>query len=298
MQRQSFSVSDLDVTPPPLIAPPDDDANNDIRYGRIPQRIPHRNKTFKRVGLFHGNFVIDSAVPTKLLNLCARKGECEFTHMRYSTLHASPCALQPTALEKQFGVMAMYNEDDTLFARTMHGVMKNIVSKQARSQQDLGKGRFGGGRRLHRQGWPPEDQFAHAGHHQGSIAINMVNGKPVSVHIVAVAEPNKIEDAEREIILVQIIFCLKEKNQKKINSYHWMRPGPGSIYDLWKGFDINSNVGGACVAAQNFEYKMSNTLDKPWISVWVHYHASGTTPVERHGADADIFNAMAEDRSP
>jgi chitin synthase len=50
---------------------------------------------------------------------------------------------------------------------------------------------------------------------------------------------------------------------------------------LWKAFDINSNVGGACgeivalkgkygrnlinplVAAQNFEYKMSNILDKP-----------------------------------
>jgi hypothetical protein len=49
-----------------------------------------------------------------------------------------------------------------------------------------------------------------------------------------------------------------------------------SIYHLWKAFDINSNVGGACgeivalkgqyglnllVAAQNFEYKMSNILE-------------------------------------
>ena len=52
------------------------------------------------------------------------------------------------------------------------------------------------------------------------------------------------------------------------------QPGPTSIYHLWKAFDINSNVGGACgeivadkgrfwanllnplVAAQNFEYKM------------------------------------------
>ena len=118
---------------------------------------------------------------------------------------------------------------------------------------------------------------------------------------------------------MQIIFCLKEKNQKKINSHRWFfnafgpilqpnvcvlldvgtRPGPSSIYHLWKAFDINSNVGGACgeivafkgkygetllnplgsllpfppfisfvlncilVAAQNFEYKMSNILDKP-----------------------------------
>lgn len=83
------------------------------------------------------------------------------------------------------------------------------------------------------------------------------------------------------------------------------RPGPTSIYHLWKAFDLNSNVGGACgeivadkgkfgknllnplgtsltflsfyfarfnrrvvVAAQNFEYKMSNILDKPLESVF------------------------------
>lgn len=128
----------------------------------------------------------------------------------------------------------------------------------------------------------------------------------------------KIEGSEKGHMPVQIIFCLKEKNQKKINSHRWFfnafgpilqpnvcvlidvgtMPGPTSIYHLWKAFDINSNVGGACgeivalkgkygqlllnplgweyrvvilnvtdginlVAAQNFEYKISNILDKP-----------------------------------
>ncbi|KAF8224731.1 hypothetical protein L208DRAFT_1309492, partial [Tricholoma matsutake] len=63
-------------------------------------------------------------------------------------------------------------------------------------------------------------------------------------------------------------------------------PGLMSIYHPWKVFDINSNVGGACgeivalkgkwglnllnplVAAQNFEYKMSNILDKPLESIF------------------------------
>jgi chitin synthase len=63
-------------------------------------------------------------------------------------------------------------------------------------------------------------------------------------------------------------------------------PGPTSIYHLWKAFDINSNVGGArgeivalkdkygvnllntLVTAQNFEYKMSNILDKPLESIF------------------------------
>jgi chitin synthase len=93
---------------------------------------------------------------------------------------------------------------------------------------------------------------------------------------------------------------------KKINSHRWFfnafapllqpnvcilldvgtMPGTKSIYHLWKAFDLNSNVGGACgeiatfkgkawklllnplVAAQCFEYKMSNILDKPMESLF------------------------------
>lgn len=79
------------------------------------------------------------------------------------------------------------------------------------------------------------------------------------------------------------------------------RPEAKSLYHLWKAFDLNSNVGGACgeiatfkgktwrgllnplggssytgcfeaqrmaVAAQCFEYKMSNILDKPMESLF------------------------------
>lgn len=42
------------------------------------------------VRLFHGNFVLDSAVPTKLLNMCALRNEREFTHMRYSAATCDP----------------------------------------------------------------------------------------------------------------------------------------------------------------------------------------------------------------
>ncbi|KAJ2247576.1 hypothetical protein GGH98_004020, partial [Coemansia sp. RSA 454] len=106
---------------------------------------------------------------------------------------------------------------------------------------------------------------------------------------------------------VQVLFCLKAKNQKKINSHRWFfnafaeilnpnicvlidvgtKPTGTSIYHLWKSFDHDERVAGACgeiaadlgkkckhvllnplVAAQNFEYKISNILDKPLESVF------------------------------
>lgn len=205
------------------------------------------------------------------------------------------------------------------------------------------------------------------GAYQDGLAKNNVADKPVTAHIfeyttqVTITPSLRIEGAEKGTVPVQIIFCLKEKNQKKINSHRWFfnafgpilnpnvcvlldvgtMPGPTSIYHLWKAFDINSNVGGACgeivalkgkwglnlinplVAAQNFEYKISNILDKPLESLFgyitvlpgafsayryiaLQNDAKGEGPLQKyflgekmHGAGADIFTAnmyLAEDR--
>jgi hypothetical protein len=40
--------------------------------------------------LFHGNFVLDSAVPSKLLSMSPNRTEREFTHMRYSAATCDP----------------------------------------------------------------------------------------------------------------------------------------------------------------------------------------------------------------
>ena len=110
--------------------------------------------------------------------------------------------------------------------------------------------------------------------------------------VVSVTPSNKIEGAEKGIVPVQLIFCLKEKTQKKINSHRWFfnafgsilqpnicvlldvgtMPAPRSIYHLWKVFDINSNVGGACgeIAALKGKYgqKLLNPLGPSLRSVF------------------------------
>lgn len=309
----------------------EEEDNTNIRYGRIPQRVPRRYKTMKRVELFHGNLVIDTPVPQKLLSRCALKNEREFTHMRYSAATCDPndfmsegftlrqMMYEPARRTELFIVMTMYNEDDDLFCRTMHGVMKNIAHLCTRNRSRTW-GNDGwkkvvvcivsdGRKKIHPR---TLSTIAALGAYQDGVAKNVVNKKPVTAHIyeyttqISVTPSKKIEGAEKGIVPVQIIFCLKEKNQKKINSHRWFfnafgpilqpnvcvlldvgtQPGPTSIYHLWKAFDINSNVGGACgeivalkgkwglnllnplVAAQNFEYKISNILDKPLESVF------------------------------
>ncbi|CAG8484012.1 3486_t:CDS:2, partial [Acaulospora colombiana] len=271
-------------------------------YGQAPRRQPRRYKTTKRVKLYDGNFVIDCPVPEKLLQQVPRKEEREFTHMRYTACTCKPDEfkdfkytlrqqqLDPPRPTELFIVLTMYNMRCSLPVRFTVS-SKTSVTFAPEIDREFGDG----------------------------IAKNYVESikedgtrikKEVTAHIYEYTTQMSI-DAEMKIkteniVPIQVLFCLKEKNAKKINSHRWFfnafgsilnpnvcvlldvgtKPGGTSIYHLWKAFDLNSNVAGACgeivamkgpagvnllnpiVACQNFEYKMSNILDKPLESVF------------------------------
>ncbi|PGH12605.1 chitin synthase C [Polytolypa hystricis UAMH7299] len=365
-------------------------AYQDEPVATTPSPAPLRRwKTVKEVQLFNGNLVLDCPVPPKLLsqiNHAQPPERDEFTHMRYSAATCDPAdfynerfTLRQRLFAKPrhtelFIVVTMYNEDDFLFARTMTGVFKNIEYMCSRSNSKTwGKEAWkkivvcvvsDGRAKINPR---TRAVLAGLGVYQDGIAKQQVNGKDVTAHIYEYTTQIGMEIKSGQVIMkprtgvpVQMLFCLKEKNQKKINSHRWFfqafgrvldpnicvlidagtKPGKDSIYHLWRAFDLEPMCGGACgeikvmlehgkklinplVATQNFEYKMSNILDKPlesafgFISVLpgafsayryvaLQNDKNGQGPLEKyfagekmHGANAGIFTAnmyLAEDR--
>lgn len=342
--------------------------------------------TKKQVKLINGELILDCKIPTILYSFLPRRDEMEFTHMRYTAVTCDPDDfikrgymlrqnMDPTRRETElFICITMYNEDENCFTRTMHGVMRNIAHFCSRNKSRVwGKDGWkkivvsivsDGRKKVHPR---VLDALAAMGVYQAGIAKNLVNGRAVKAHVyeyttqVSLDPDLKFKGAEKGIVPVQMIFCLKEQNAKKLNSHRWFfnafgvslspnvcvlldvgtKPGSDSLYHLWKAFDRDSEVGGACgeikamkgkcgvglfnplVASQNFEYKMSNILDKPLESVFGYitvlpgalsayrYHAlqndeNGYGPLAQYfkgetlrGKDADVFTAnmyLAEDR--
>lgn len=231
-----------------------------------------------------------------------------------------------------------YNEDKVLTARTLHGVMQNIRDiVNIKKTEFWNKGGPAWQKIvvcLVFDGIDPCDKetldvLATIGIYQDGVMKKDVDGAETVAHIVRcmkhdswvitnpiqfeyttqlsvtanqqLVQPGPNDDSPSTLPPVQIIFCLKQKNSKKINSHRWLfnafgrilnpevcilldagtKPGHKSLLALWEAFYNDKDLGGACgeihamlgkgwrnlvnplVAAQNFEYKISNILDKP-----------------------------------
>ena len=310
---------------------PDGEGNNGSNRERRPQR--RAGTEIRRFRLYKGNFVFDSPISKQLLNRYRAAVDNEdilsneFKFMRYQAVTCEPnemagCNftvrqlryLTPRSTELMI-VITMYNEDHILLGRTLKGVMDNIRHMVLKKNHAI---------------WGPDAWkkvvvcivsdgrlkinekalalISSLGCYQDGFAKDEINGKKVGMHVYEHTTMMNITDVtengielkcNQSTVPIQLLFALKEKNQKKINSHRWAfegfgellqphivvlldagtMPGERSIYNLWKEFD-NPHVGGACgeirtdlgknfkklanplVASQNFEYKMSNILDK------------------------------------
>jgi len=289
-----------------------------------------RKKTTKNILLSpEGNLILNCTVPQRALQYARHRNSEEFLSLRYTAATCDPddfpisgYDLRPAIYGRQteiFVVITMYNEPDELFCRSMVAVMKNISYLCNRDNDKF----------WDKDGWKKVvvcivsdgrtkihprvlTTLGIMGIYQDGIMKNAVNGKEVTAHIfeyttqIVVDKEMKIRTHNQGYVPVQVIFCLKEKNAKKINSHRWFfnafapilnpnicilidvgtKPKPSSFYHLWKAFKDNEHLAGACgeicvekgpgysnllnplVASQNFEYKMSNILDKSLESVF------------------------------
>ncbi|EEQ36401.1 hypothetical protein CLUG_00524 [Clavispora lusitaniae ATCC 42720] len=344
--------------------------------------VPNREKTLTKrkvrlVGGNSGNLVLENRIPDELKKVLTRTESPfgEFTNMTYTACTAEPddfvsegFTLRAAKYERETEIVicvTMYNEDERSFARTMHGIMKNVAHLCSRSKSSVwGKDSWkkvqviivADGR--NKVSESVLQLLTATGCYQENLARPYVNNKKVTAHLfeyttqISIDENLEFKGDEKSLTPVQVLFCLKEKNQKKINSHRWLfnafcpvldpnviilldvgtKPDNHAIYNLWKAFDRDSNVAGAAgeitamkgkgwinltnplVATQNFEYKMSNILDKPLESVFGYIsvlpgalsayryialknHDDGTGPLASYFKGEDLLTSHHEKNS-
>jgi chitin synthase len=309
------------------------------RQRQVPGAGGLKRYATRKVKLVQGSVLsVDHPVPSAIKNAIQKKyrddlegGSEEFSHMRYTAATCDPDEytlkngynLRPAMYNRHTELLiaiTYYNEDKQLTARTLHGVMQNV-----RDIVNLKKSDFWnvGGPAWQKivvclifDGIDPCDKdtldiLATVGVYQDGVMKKDVDGKETVAHIfeyttqLSVTANQQLirptDDSSNTLPPVQMIFCLKQKNSKKINSHRWLfnafgrilnpevcilldagtKPGPKSLLSLWEGFYNDKDLGGACgeihamlgkggrkllnplVAGQNFEYKISNILDKP-----------------------------------
>lgn len=314
---------------------PDSPFGDNVQFEQPPDQEEVRAKKPIRASGINGHLVLDCPVAGELLskfpdyNADEKDGGLsrEFAFMRYTAVTCGPSnfyrdayILRPVhyPIPRQTEMMiviTMYNEDDVLLGRTLKGVFKNIKYLESKSRSSTwGKDSWkkivvcivsDGRTKINERA---QALLAGLGVYQEGLAKSRVDDKKVQAHMyeyttrvgISSVSDDVVKLTTEKIVPVQMLFCLKETNAKKINSHRWCfqaigqvldpkivvlldcgtQPTGKSLYKLWKEFDNDHRVAGACgeiiaslkkrqivtnplVYGQNFEYKISNILDKP-----------------------------------
>jgi chitin synthase len=280
----------------------------------------------RKVKLVQGSVLsADYPVPSAIQNAIQAKyrndlesGSEEFTHMRYTAATCDPndftlkngYNLRPAMYNRHTELLiaiTYYNEDKVLTARTLHGVMQNI-----RDIVNLKKSEFWnkGGPAWQKivvclvfDGIDPCDKgtldlLATIGIYQDGVMKRDIDDKETVAHIFEYTTqlsvtPNQQlirphDDSASTLPPVQMMFCLKQKNTKKINSHRWLftafgrilnpevcilldagtKPGPKSLLSLWESFYNDKDLGGSCGEIHAMLGKVRSTTLKFLITIY------------------------------
>jgi chitin synthase len=257
------------------------------------------NRTKKTIRLSPtGNFVIKSRVPEEVLAGAQLTTDEEVSTMRYTGVTCDPndfqakgYTLRPISLYKRttelFIVVTMYNEDVNAFNRTMFALAQNIkylCTSTSNSNSNFTKAGWGqhnswqkvvvcivadGRSKVH-----PDvlKALSLMGVYQDGLAQSSINNEAIEGHVYEYTAQTFLDEklntwgSKDGMVPMQIIFCLKERNLKKINSHRWFfnafapllnprvcalidvgtKPSKQSLYYLWEAFFRNEQIAGAC----------------------------------------------------
>lgn len=204
-----------------------------------------------------------------------------------------------------FITITMYNEEGSELKGTLTGIAKNLLymSEQwgERAWESVAIAIVSDGRT--KASATCLDFLTGIGAFDEEIMTVTSAGVDVQMHLFeATVQLMRDDNFESYYPPIQLIYALKENNGGKLNSHLWFFnafseqllptytvlidvgtiPGPSSIFKLIRSMDRNPQIGGVAgeiaveapnyfnpvIAAQHFEYKISNIMDKSLESVF------------------------------
>ncbi|KAG6911356.1 hypothetical protein DXG01_001027 [Tephrocybe rancida] len=297
-------------------------------YSAMREKIMRRTSV-RQVALVNGNLVLDVPVPSNIVPSGKQDVE-EMSKMRYTAATCDPddfmpsrYTLRPYLMGRQtelFIVMTMYNEDEILFVKTMNAVIKNVAHLCSRNKSKtwgpdgwqkivvcvVSDGRNKVNKRTLQVLSLVSIVYVDPLQFQPSYlrwdAIKKVSQRTLYTSSVVVTESGEVGQGTCP---VQILFCLKEQNKKKLNSHRWFFNAFGplikpngeyprhhlipsialimfSLHPFGCGYKANRHfnlrtleitlvlevLAASKALFHRVPYKMSNILDKPLESVF------------------------------